>query len=873
MTLEGLVVDGVGAPVAGAVVVSNAGGRAVTDAAGRYDLELQVAPATTSLQVTAASAQGSVSQLTALGPTGRVNVGVLTLQRPFCSPGWAPIFGALPGTDGVINAMVVHDDGSGPTLFAAGFISLAGGVPLDGPVAKWDGSSWSSLGGGLTGQVHALAVFDDGGGPALYAGGSLGIGGQTANGIARWDGSSWSTLGAGVGSGTVRALVVHDVNGTPNLIVGGSFSAMTGGPSRNVARWDGTTWGAMSGPNGTVHALAVFNDGSGPALYVGGDFTVAGTTTTRGVARWTPGTFGGTYQALGGGLITGRVYALAVHDEGSGPALYAGGDLVAAGASNIARWNGTSWSAVGSGLPDDVHALAVHDDGGGARLIAGGIFQPSRIASWDGSSWTEVGGGISAQVKSLAVFDAGTGPTLVAGGGFERANGRIVRNVTRLEGGGWAPMGPDPGLTGQVTALATFDDGSGTALYAAGGFRSIGSLAADRIARWDGASWQALGSGLNSLVETLVVHDDGTGPALYAGGAFILAGGALANRIARWDGASWTPLGAGMNSPVWALAEHDDGSGLALYAGGGFTSAGGAGANRIARWNGASWSALGSGLDGGVLALAVHDDGTGPALYAGGDFDVAGGSPAKSIARWNGAGWTSLGDGLHGSVSALAVFDDGSGPALFAGGFFTSAGTTLDARIARWDGVSWSEFDAVVGFSEVSVLAVHDDGQETALYAGGYFTSLSCTPASMIARWNGTVCSPLGGGLNDRVLALATFDDGNGPALFVGGSFEHAFDSRDAFLAKWGQDLAPPTIDAPAEVVVVDRLGTPGEVVHFVVSAVDALDPAPSLQCLPPSGSHFPPGTTLVTCTATDDCGNQSTTQFPVTVVPKARRR
>jgi hypothetical protein len=52
----------------------------------------------------------------------------------------------------------------------------------------------------------------------------------------------------------------------------------------------------------------------------------------------------------------------------------------------------------------------------------------------------------------------------------------------------------------------------------------------------------------------------------------------------------------------------------------------------------------------------------------------------------------------------------------------------------------------------------------------------------------------------------------------------------------------------------------------FTVTATDEEDYAPSLVCVPPSGSHFPRGTTLVTCTATDFSGNQATCRFPVTV-------
>src|SRR5256885_11868144 len=96
---------------------------------------------------------------------------------------------------------------------------------------------------------------------------------------------------------------------------------------------------------------------------------------------------------------------------------------------------------------------------------------------------------------------------------------------------------------------------------------------------------------MNSNVSALAV----SGSDLYAGGEFTTAGGSAANYIAKWNGSSWSALGSGMNSNVYALAA----SGSDLYAGGYFTTAGGSTANYIARWNGSSWSALGSGMGGG----------------------------------------------------------------------------------------------------------------------------------------------------------------------------------------------------------------------------------------------------------------------------------
>jgi hypothetical protein len=84
---------------------------------------------------------------------------------------------SIGGVNGQVYASTVFDDGSGPALYVAGQFSLAGGVSAHN-VAKWDGSSWSALGSGVTGgTVLALGVYDDGFGPALYAGGSFSLGG------------------------------------------------------------------------------------------------------------------------------------------------------------------------------------------------------------------------------------------------------------------------------------------------------------------------------------------------------------------------------------------------------------------------------------------------------------------------------------------------------------------------------------------------------------------------------------------------------------------------------------------------------------------------------------------------------------------------
>jgi len=846
VVFEGLVLSPDGSPAEGAVVVTSAGGEDVVDARGQYRLEARVPRGAERVQVTAVGSEGrNLAASASVGisaTTGSLGVDPLMLtQASTCLPSWLPTFGEFPGIGGSAYALSVFDDGGGPALHVGGTFTTAGGVVANN-IAKWDGSSWSALGSGVEGSalfVAALAVYDDGGGPALYVGGSFTTaGGVATNNIAKWNGSSWSAVGIGADGFAVTALAVYDDGGGPALYAAGDFTTAAGVAANAIARWDGSSWTALgSGLSGGVNTLSVHDDGSGPALFAGGGFTAAGGVAASKIARWD----GSSWSALGSGLSGGvnpGVNALVEYDDGSGPALYAGGGFTTAGggpANRIAKWDGSSWSALGSevgGPNPDVFALSVYDDGSGPGLYASGNFTTAGgtavngLARWDGSNWSALGSEVNTP-WCMGVYDDGSGSALYVGGAF---GGTVLgfTGVARWDGAEWSGLGS--GMPGSVLALAVHDDGSGHALYAGGNFSTAGSSPANKIAKWNGSSWSALGSGMGGTfpsVQALVVSDDGGGPALYAGGSFTTAGGVAANNIARWNGSSWSALGSGMsgaNLRVSALVVYDDGGGPALYAGGSFTTAGGVAANNIAKWNGSSWSALGSGLSGGLIALVEYDDGTGPSLYAAGQFATAGGGAVSNIARWNGSSWSALGSGMNSVVHALSVYDDGTGPSLYAGGQFGTAGGVAASRIARWDGSSWGA---------------------------------------------------LGSGMNDRVRALSVFDDGGGPALIAGGEFSSALDSGDSYLAKWGcPDTTAPVLDCPASLTFRDDpTNGAGEVVVFTVTASDDRDPSPSVVCTPPSGSVFPFGSTVVTCTATDASGNESTCQFQVELRPRVRRR
>jgi len=270
----------------------------------------------------------------------------------------------------------------------------------------------------------------------------------------------------------------------------------------------------------------------------------------------------------------------------------------------------------------------------GGRFTTAGAVPATNIAKWDGSAWSALGSGMSfypydAYVNALAV----SGTNLYAGGRFTTAGGVSANCIAKWDGNTWSPLGSGTGGStypewNDVYALVV----SGTDLYAGGAFvATAGVLPANYIAKWNGSAWSALGSGLRNgnypgSVSALAV----SGTNLYAGGQFTNAGGLTAHYIAKWNGSAWSALGSGTGGGTYPYVYALVVSGTDLYAGGPFTTAGGLPANYIAKWDGSTWSALGSGVNNWVLALAA--DGAGH-LFVGGEFSLAGTNVSPYIAQ------------------------------------------------------------------------------------------------------------------------------------------------------------------------------------------------------------------------------------------------
>jgi len=321
----------------------------------------------------------------------------------------------------------------------------------------------------------------------------------------------------------------------------------------------------------------------------------------------------------------------------------------------------------------------------------------SRLTYWDQAIGATGPGG---NVYALLAQPGG----LYAGGDF---------GVSVWDGSSWSTVGTD-GPAGPVYALIS--DGSG-GLYAAGDFTNIGP----RLARWNGATWSAVGGGVNGTVYALAL----SAGELIVGGAFSQAGALVTNNVARWNGSLWHPLGVagvtqgyGANGPqVRAIAV----DGNDIYVAGLFRTP----AVNIARWDRTAdaWTALGSGIayPGGasVVHALVLADGR---LYAGGRFTSAGGTAANRVAAWDltATRWVALADGLAGAGSlaanALAVVNG----ELIVGGSFTTAGGAAANHVARWNGAAWTPLGA--GADSGPVQAVAGSAHDT--FIGGAFSGV-----------------------------------------------------------------------------------------------------------------------------------------------------
>jgi len=710
-----------------------------------------------------------------------------------CVPHWLPGAGA-PGVDGSVFCSMMWDpDGAGPAtpvLVIGGTFEYVG-TTLCKNIACFDPQTgiWSALGSGVNGTVYEIVAQ---GGSLVVGGGFTAAGATSALGLAKWDGSSWSAYAGWSGTyAQVRALSVTAQN---HLLVGGEFKTSSGLPGNAIARWNGTSWSTFGigfgvtehfAPAPSIDSIVVESNGN---IVVGGTFDIAGGASIKDVARWN----GSAWVGLGAGLNT-SVNSLVLEPNGN---IVAAGVFESSGAiplANVARWNGAAWTPLGSGLapvPGGSGAYGLTRLPNGDLVVTGNFVtaggNPARgIARWDGSTWSAYGSGLYGN-NSWAGFSAAELPNgdIVAGGRFLTADGKSASGLARWNGTEWSAFAS--GSDGVITALATLANGE---LVAGGNFTMIGGLPTGSIARWNGSSWQPLSSGVSRTngmpgsIAALGVLSNGD---IIAAGTFDAAGGVAALNVARWNGTTWSPMGDGFSSGPNALIVRQNGD---IIAGGGFTKSGTTTLKYVAKWNGAGWVPYGQQLNGSTFAFAELPNGD---LIAGGMFSTVGG--VKYLAKWNGSDWENYAGNTLLWVHALAVAPNGD---LIAGGNFTRVGSPsiVAPGIARWNGTQWASLgtglDAAVGDAIVEAVTVLANGD---IVAAGKISTAGGVAVNNIARWNGTSWSALDTGINDRGRALLPLASGG---FVLGGNFSLAGGQPSKAFAMWTDDVVPGFAQSP----------------------------------------------------------------------------
>ncbi len=218
---------------------------------------------------------------------------------------------------------------------------------------------------------------------------SQNLGGSGMAHIARWNGSAWAGLGGGIGNGTVYALALLP-NG--DLVAAGSFT-LAGSPAVpvvNAARWNGAAWSALgtqldiAGNDDYVADVAAFPDGRLAAVL---NKYPANPPYDSRLYVWNGTSWNIVATLLGqAGLGVAPIHAITTMPDNSLVAAGYFASIEGVAASSVARWDG-AWHRMGaSGLQGGV-ALHTSVADSGDLLLGGGFVSADGDVSAFFAAW------------------------------------------------------------------------------------------------------------------------------------------------------------------------------------------------------------------------------------------------------------------------------------------------------------------------------------------------------------------------------------------------------------------------------------------------------------------------------------------------------
>jgi hypothetical protein len=236
---------------------------------------------------------------------------------------------------------------------------------------------------------------------------------------------------------------------------------------------------------------------------------------------------------------------------------------------------------------------------------------------------------------------------------------------------------------------------------------------------------------------------------------------------------------------------------------------------------------------------------------------------AASVANPSGNNWTATATVGAGTVEGQAAFSISAID--LAGNAALAVTATTDASSVTVDRTLPSMTPVTIASNNASPVLARQGNQVVLSFTTSEAIQ---TPSVTLLGVAATVANPSG----NNWTATATVSAGTleGVATFSISAIDLAGNAAQAATTTTNGssvvvDKTGPTLTLPSDIDEITNLPT-GRPVSFVVSATDAVDPAPSVLATPASGSNFPVGTTTVNATATDVAGNVSQGSFQVMV-------
>ena len=649
----------------------------------------------------------------------------------------------------------------------------------DAEVWKYTGSAWTQIGGdgynsGWASNTYEEVMSLTNDGTNIYAG----LGTSTGDAeVWKWNGSTWTKIG-GDAVNSSWALSTYEGVQSLNYFSGNLYAGLgTGTGDGEVWKWNGTAWSKIGGDGvnsswaAAANVASLANDGTN--LYA-----ATGVAAGDGdVWKWN----GTTWTQIGGDAVNSS-WAASTYEQAQA-LYYQGGNLyvglgTSTGDAEVWRWSGSAWTRLaysGTNFPAATYEAVYSITGDGTNIYVGtGNSQnDGDVWKYTGSAWSQIGGdGLSSGwtqgyvINTLAWYNsklfadstqASTGDVMYSYNGTSWS-----REAGQYYNGSWGYY--------NLTAVQSMTTYNGK-LYA--GLTSSSNGAAS-VFEFDGSNWRLVGaSGLNSGwtsgTNTSVNAMAGMGGNLYVGLVGTQNGD---GDVWKWNGSTWTQVGGdGLNSG-WAASTYSriysmTTQGSNLYVGIGSTSNNA----EVWKWNGSTWTKIGGTSVNSSWPNTVYRNINTMTFFQGNLYVGATGSAnaASDVWKWNGSTWTQVGgDGLNSSWNMNSTANATVGSLVaYNGKLYAGIGslTVGDASVWQYNGSTWTK----IGGDDVNsswTSNTYEQVYSLATYNGDLYAGLGLSSGNgEVWKLSGSTWSQVGGdGLNsgwsnaiETVHALQTY--------------------------------------------------------------------------------------------------------------------